>query len=123
MAERILCFSDIHGRARDAEQALRLARYNPDRDYLVYLGDAIDRGPESREAVRLLRGLAAHGAVVLRGNHEDMLRDYLENPELAGYYLRENNGGMATLRSYGCQPGRISPELAADCEWLNRLPA
>jgi len=120
--ERILVFSDIHGRATDAAAALAAAQYNPDRDRLIFLGDMIDRGPESAQAVQWLRGLQNQGAVVLMGNHEWMLLHYLQDPAGAAYYLYPGNGGTATLESYGGAPGRIPVQLIRDAEWMAQLP-
>jgi len=74
---------------------------DPAGDELVFLGDYIDRGPESKEVVDHLIGLEKDGfkCIFLKGNHEEMFLDrYLagQNPLVFLY-----NGGMATLKSYG----------------------
>lgn len=51
---------------------LRTSDYDPNKDLLVLLGDYIDRGPDSPQTVALIRELKREGAVVLRGNHEEM---------------------------------------------------
>jgi hypothetical protein len=70
---------------------------------VVFVGDYIDRGPQSREVVDRLLGLP-HRCIFLMGNHERMLLDFLagEDEEL---YLE--NGGRTTLESYGGSPDGI----------------
>jgi len=94
---------DIHGCADETQRlidALPLARG----DRLVFLGDYIDRGPNSRGVVSYLLSLQQHHEeiefVFLKGNHEDMLLSYLG---LSGRHgdMFLINGGKATLASYG----------------------
>jgi len=75
----------------------------------VFLGDYIDRGPDSRGVVELLASGKAlpFPYLCLAGNHEDMALNDLE--------LWANNGARATLNSYG---GRISDDHAA---WMEGL--
>lgn len=73
---------------------------------LIFLGDYIDRGAQSREVIeRLISGFplpAAH----LRGNHEQTLLDFLDDPDVGEMWRR--NGGMETLASYGVPVGEVS---------------
>ena len=83
----------------------------------VFLGDYIDRGPQSRDVVELLirRQAARPGTIVcLRGNHEQMAIDAHASDRAVPLWLANN--GASTLRNYG---GPISPEHLA---WLNALP-
>src|SRR5436305_1471472 len=60
----------------------------------VFVGDYIDRGPNSRGVIDFLIELAEkYECVFLRGNHEDML--------MHDHYNFVGNGGVATLKSYG----------------------
>ena len=90
---------DIHGCADETQRlidTLPLARG----DRLVFLGDYIDRGPDSRGVVSYLLSLQQHHEeidfVFLKGNHEDMLLSYLG---LSGRHgdMFLINGGKATL--------------------------
>jgi serine/threonine protein phosphatase 1 len=74
MAGRTFVTGDIHG---DLEALLRVTRQLPELDSgdtLVFLGDYVDRGPQSAQVVEYVRSLPkrtpAH-VVALRGNHED----------------------------------------------------
>ena len=123
---------DIHGRADLLDQLLqRLAREAPGAR-LVTVGDYVDRGAESRAVIARLRGL--DGALCLRGNHEQMLLDFLDAPIEAGArWLR--NGGVATLASYGIAldvtgshddimraRDTLRAAMADDAAWLAALP-
>jgi serine/threonine protein phosphatase 1 len=106
----IYLVSDIHGHYRVLRAALNRAAFSPQRgDRLYVLGDVVDRGPQSREALRYLlklRQTYPDRIVLLKGNHEQMLQDWLEGKGDANLYLRFN-GGDATVRSYlGHQPLR-----------------
>src|SRR5262245_370880 len=111
---------DIHGcldkldrllAACEAHAGTRPARY-------VFLGDYIDRGPQSRGVIdRLMAKQAARpGTVVcLRGNHEQMAIDAHARVRAVPLWLANN--ALSTLRNYDVM--RISPEHLA---WLNALP-
>lgn len=78
---------------------------------VVYLGDYVDRGPESKGLVDLLieQPLAGFESVHLMGNHEALLLDVLEHDADPMPWLI--NGGGATLKSYGIDPlaRRVGP--------------
>jgi serine/threonine protein phosphatase 1 len=97
--------------------------------YLIFLGDYVDRGPDSSAVVELLLGFQASQiegqiCVFLRGNHEQMLLDFISNPVKNGAsWLR--NGGGATLASYGVHaPSRLSAKQLTYLrdEFVARLP-
>lgn len=79
------------------------------RRVVVYLGDYIDRGPDSRGVVELLIGepLAGFESVHLLGNHELFMRRFLDGEGDASVWMM--NGGGATLRSYGLDASRTGP--------------
>jgi len=83
----------------------------------VFVGDYIDRGEDSAATLSLLRDYhqASDGKVVcLQGNHEQMLRRFLDDPEAHGrWWLR--HGGLQTLASYGVQPPHNTAPAA---KWL-----
>jgi predicted MPP superfamily phosphohydrolase len=72
-------------------------------DRLVFLGDYIDRGPDSKGVVAYILELQKRNDlefVCLKGNHEDMFMSYLGLPGQHGDMFLYN-GGRATLDSYG----------------------
>lgn len=120
---------DIHGRVDLLAAAMvELTRLAVEADEKgesftgVFLGDYIDRGPDSREVVEALIHLERDEPrrfVFLRGNHEAMLLDLLSGGPDAMAWL--DFGGAETLRSYGiAPPPRITaasaPALAAELE-------
>ena len=118
---RIYAIGDIHG-CHDLledllQQILRDDSGRPcaERKILVFLGDYIDRGPCSAEVIdHLLHALpTGFEKVFLKGNHEVMLLDALENPQTelpALFWLR--NGGYETLISYNTGDVKPNDQLA-----------
>lgn len=107
----VYAVGDVHGHARELECLLRRieedvrAAPSADRPLLVFLGDYVDRGPDSRgviDAVLALEADAAFEVVALMGNHEDALIRFLADPAYADAWI--DNWGEATLRSYGIDP-------------------
>lgn len=103
---RIYAIGDIHGCAAKLAVLLKAiaahAEANPvKRPIIVYLGDYIDRGPESSRVVDAVMHHVQNGngqVIALRGNHEQMLLDAVDDPSCLGHWLA--NGGAATLSSY-----------------------
>jgi len=97
---------DIHGMIHKLEKLLDILQPTHD-DTLLFIGDYIDRGPDPKAVIDLLLRLIADGYRVLplKGNHEEMLLDYLAGREDGVMWLY--NGGRATLRSYATDQGRV----------------
>jgi serine/threonine protein phosphatase 1 len=86
------------------------------RPKLVFLGDYVDRGPDSRRVVRRLRALQGEFAVCLRGNHENMmLRCEDRSIDWQKFLV---NGGTQTLASYEGH----EDEFKNDRRWMASLP-
>jgi serine/threonine protein phosphatase 1 len=99
MSARTIAIGDIHG----CSLALRavLGAIEPtEGDTLVFLGDYVDRGPDTRGVIDSIMEVEQRCKVVpLIGNHELMLLDALRSARVLGPWLE--CGGVATLRSYG----------------------
>ncbi len=67
---RTLIVGDVHGCREELEALLAATGFTPDRDRLVFVGDILVRGPDSRGALAIAKEL---GATVVRGNHEQRL--------------------------------------------------
>ena len=95
---------DIHGCAAELDIMLNHLVSKEKltaQDRVIFVGDYIDRGPDSARVVDLLIAFGQdYQAIFLKGNHEDMLLDYLGMPGQMGEAWLIN-GGQATLRSYG----------------------
>jgi serine/threonine protein phosphatase 1 len=106
---RIYAIGDIHGRRDcldalldkiDAEDAQRV----PTKTTLVFLGDLVDRGPDSRGVIARLTTLRTQrDCIFLMGNHEEVFVDAWEGDE-AALRLFHRIGGRETLLSYGIAP-------------------
>ena len=94
---------DIHGELAKLDRLLVKLDLQPE-DRLVFLGDYVDRGPDSAGVVsRLLELSRHHACTFLLGNHESMMLDFL-GFKGAGYFGGDAflaNGGDRTLASYG----------------------
>ncbi len=121
--EMIYAIGDIHGRSDllafllteiESHAAGRPAR-------IIFLGDYIDRGPDSAGVVRMVRELASARAGLvhcLMGNHEQMLLLALEDSAARACWL--DNGGTTTLESFKAAD---AADLPADViRWFRRLP-
>lgn len=128
---RIYAVGDIHGRAdllRAMHQLIHEDAYRRQapRNVVIYLGDYIDRGEESRAVIDLLldEALPSFECIHLRGNHEDSLLRFLEDASIGPSWLFY--GGAQTLSSYGVRPPlplTRADELArAQRELRERLP-
>jgi diadenosine tetraphosphatase ApaH/serine/threonine PP2A family protein phosphatase len=113
---------DIHGRADLLADLLRqieadAAGRDATKKTLVFLGDYIDRGPNSRGVVDMLLGGPLEGfeTYFLKGNHEALLLDFLVDPSRLDHWLI--NGGDATMASYGVDLGRLRVQDADDETW------
>jgi serine/threonine protein phosphatase 1 len=105
MARRIMALSrtiaigDIHGHVAALAGLLRLVEPRP-ADTVVFLGDYVSRGPESREVIQAVIDLGQRCRVVaLRGNHEEMLLDARRDPAALEGWV--DVGGDATLVAPG----------------------
>lgn len=102
---RIFAIGDIHGCALELSSLLKQIAPQSN-DTVVFLGDYIDRGPDSKGVVELILELKKKCHVVcLMGNHESMFLDFLESPESVGSGLFVLNGGATTIASYAGPEG------------------
>ncbi|MCR9271104.1 MAG: serine/threonine protein phosphatase [Hyphomonadaceae bacterium] len=105
--ERAYAIGDIHGCLQETLQLLEqieadCAQRDPKTTHLIFLGDLIDRGPESRGVIELLMDFPYRFAQphFITGNHEEMMvRGLMGEPELLSGWLE--HGGFACAESYG----------------------
>lgn len=111
----ICIIGDVHGCAGLLEGLLLLIGNEPGATEarLIFVGDLIDRGPDSAAVMARVRQLVEYApdrVICLMGNHERMMLDFLDAPIEATRWLR--HGAVETLASLGVQ-GRAegdSPE-------------
>ena len=103
--QRVFAVGDIHGCVDEAEVLLRHLEEEQglsDDDVTIFLGDYIDRGPNSRAVIDLVLEFKRKfpKSRFLKGNHEDMMLDFLGfGGNLGQAFLY--NGGLETIQSYG----------------------
>ncbi len=107
---RVYVIGDIHGCAdlllklldsiiKDKKEAKDV-----ERNFLIFLGDYIDRGIDSKKTIDIMLTDIPDGfeVITLKGNHEEMMLDAMEHKEALPTWI--HNGGQATLYSYGINP-------------------
>ena len=107
---------DVHGRDALLGRLLGTIAERAPEAQVVLVGDLIDRGEQSAE---VLRRVAGRGDLVcVRGNHEAMCLEFLDDPEAYGPRWLFN-GGLQTLASFGV--GGVTERSRGDA--LRRLTA
>lgn len=114
----VYAVGDIHGRD-DLLEAM-LAAIEADAGAsprVIFLGDVIDRGPDSRRALDLVAETLARwpDSQLILGNHEDFLLRFVCRPESRDRTFRNwlYNGAAETFRSYGIDPALPTDRAAA----------
>ena len=113
---RLFAIGDIHGCYDKLRALMDKIPIDFASDTLIFMGDYIDRGPDSYEVVEYLVDLKTlfPGIIFLKGNHEEMLEKYLSGGDRVTYLL---NGGQQTLDSYFNQR-RLSEDSPFPAEHL-----
>ena len=112
---RIYAIGDVHGRLDLLESVLAridtdLGTYPASNAIRIFLGDYIDRGPDSKRVLdRLVDYCVTQPTVCLMGNHEAFLREFLKDPDVLAVW--RHCGGLDTLLSYG-----LSPKIETDAQ-------
>jgi serine/threonine protein phosphatase 1 len=106
---RIFVIGDIHG-CYERLKTLFKKLHIKNNDMLIFLGDYIDRGTDSKKVVEEVINLKSqYHIITLLGNHEKMLLDILQKSLPIEMWLF--NGGETTLLSYGIKKYNISSDL------------
>lgn len=117
---RTIVIGDIHGCYNELKELISTleteGEYRKGIDKLVFLGDYIDRGSDSRLVIEFIRNLQKEydNVVALMGNHEDMLLDYLDNDNDNWTW----NGYASTMDSYR----GFDKQFKKDVQWIRSLP-
>lgn len=102
-SRRYIAIGDVHGCADSLKRLMeQLDPQINERSVLVFLGDYVDRGPDSRGVIEYLLQLREEkDCIFIRGNHDQMMLDAIDKGNRA---LWMQNGGGTTLESYGLGP-------------------
>lgn len=124
---------DIHGCVRTLETIIEKQIMPNKNDLLVFLGDYIDRGPDSKGVIDIITDLQnnEYNVVALKGNHEDYcVKAHFEDKKKRGFLgIRsktkvqkewEMHGGVQTLESFNAEWPRDIPEKYI--RWMQDLP-
>lgn len=120
IVRRRFAIGDIHGCSQTLRKMMEdILQPDPD-DILYLLGDYIDRGPDSKGVLDYLMELfmGDYDLRPLRGNHEQLLLDAIEDPEVL--IIWKGNGGYGTLKEFGVDHPRDLPKRYLD--FLHCLP-
>jgi serine/threonine protein phosphatase 1 len=111
---------DVHGRRDQLRRLLGMLPRDSERDSLVLLGDLIDRGEDIPGVVRDVMAMKNDPStghfVVLRGNHEQMLLDFIDSS--APLWLHPAVGGSETFEQYA--GFALTDHMRADSEKAQR---
>ena len=102
--EKIFAIGDIHGCISPLDKLMAQLDIDASQDTLIFVGDYIDRGPDSKGVIDTILDIRKNigDVVCLTGNHEDMFLNYCLDRRNENLYM--SNGGMRTLASYGFSP-------------------
>jgi serine/threonine protein phosphatase 1 len=137
-ANPFVAIGDIHGRSDLLDKLVQEIAVEQ-QEKVVFLGDYIDRGPDSAGTLKRLFEMTQKRPtqiVCLMGNHEQMMLDFIDDPLGRGARWL-HNGGIATLESFGikdCQRTNTPDRVMELCDifekalsdplqaWLRQLP-
>ena len=126
---RVLAIGDVHGMFDKLIKLIDKLRFAPEDDLLLFLGDYVDRGPDSVKCLQYVYDLQhawPNNVVCLLGNHEVMMSSYfmhkrcIYNNLIVDYADSwQDNGGIETLRQLDALDSDTREELIT---WATNLP-
>lgn len=100
MQPKVFAIGDIHGCYRELNELLDQLPLDQN-STLIFLGDYVDRGPNSRAVIDTILDMQSkYKTITLMGNHEAMMLDFFTDPSSASAAFFIFNGGSSTLASY-----------------------
>jgi serine/threonine protein phosphatase 1 len=103
---KIFAVGDIHGCYEKLVTLMKRLMFDEHRDFLIFLGDYINRGPKSREVISFLLELrqTCDNVIFLKGNHEHELLEYARTGDVVRLRALRQMGVEETLKSYENSP-------------------
>lgn len=126
---RIYAIGDVHGHLELLREMHGRIAGEIERDQrpdwrIIHLGDLIDRGPDSKGVIEFLMAAQARDSrnIVLTGNHDVGLLDFLGHPDPQGLFVRF--GGVETAWSYGVRfkAGNLAELRESHAQLLRAVP-
>jgi serine/threonine protein phosphatase 1 len=116
-SSRRIVIGDVHGHCQGLQKLIALLKLT-DKDTVYFLGDLIDRGPESAQVVEYVR---AQQYFCLMGNHEQMVCLAFSSAKFENFAMEAwlSAGGRSTLDSYE----GLEQQFKSDLQWFQRLPS
>jgi serine/threonine protein phosphatase 1 len=117
ITDSYIAIGDIHGCSNTLEALIEKLPLNQN-PHLIFLGDYVDRGPNSRAVIDIMINLQrSYQGTFLMGNHEVMMLDYLDYNDYEPWSI---NGGEQTLQDYTSHGVPKIPDT--HIAFLRRLP-
>jgi serine/threonine protein phosphatase 1 len=130
----IYAIGDIHGHLDKLDEALERIQNDGGADAtVVFVGDYVDRGAQSKDVIqRIIDGQASgKNWIALKGNHDRMFELFMQSPPqhdpqllLGMDWFNDRIGGITTLESYGVEIEReISRTFQVHAQAIDCVPA
>ena len=102
--EKVFIIGDIHGCLGMQKRLMDKIDWSPENDGLIFLGDYVDRGEDSKGVIDFIIKISDSSPNVhsLIGNHENIFLDFLSGRDMNSFF---SNGGDSTLASYSIASG------------------
>lgn len=113
--DRIIIFGDVHGCLDELKMSLDLLKYDPENDRVIFVGDLVDRGPNSGGVVQFVR---KNNFECVCGNHDDKHIRYYKHS-----IRKKHNNQYKNPINLSEDKKRTHSQLSdVDLEWLSQLP-
>ena len=113
MEKQLVIVGNLHGCIEELDELLKKISYDPNRIELLFIGDLVDRGPDSIGCVRRAMEL---GAQCIKGDHKHLrFRKHAK--------VEKEIGKLNPMKAMAPSERKINEDLSEDqLEWLNSLP-
>lgn len=119
--QRILVIGDLHEMYTDFHHLLHdLVKYDPQKDFLILLGDYIDKGNQPIKTIKAVMDLCQESphVIALRGNHEDRMLQYFENDNSEW----EREGSPSTIDAFHAMQKTAPEQFQKVIGFIKNLP-
>ncbi|PKX97125.1 putative serine/threonine-protein phosphatase [Aspergillus novofumigatus IBT 16806] len=121
-SRRLIFIGDVHGCKDELELLLDEVSFDHERDHLIFVGDMINKGPDSLGVVDLAR---KYSASCVRGNHEDRVLLLRHDMESSNTLSPDSDGGISPDLFFGLKKKEraLARQLSSEqVQWLGACP-